>query len=484
MLMKYNLGSKMQRIKPARYLLFLFIINACFISTALADSAYAHIPEDDQQYISPYNYSQNPFGLVTGLQRANKNGTLDVGISGLFMENFNQNNPNKWGGEWIAEFWGQTARLGGFALGGAFTASNLLTMPITNPTDPINQLPTQLTNQVGSPSQAYINYQFRHLFDISAGNILLNTPWVLSELINPYYLTSTFQGVVANIQPLSSLLITAFGFQSFRMPANNWFTNTTLYNLANPLLPSINLNNYQTPGALGIGLQYTPTNNYLLNAWFYQFYNYINMAYLNTQYIVPLSTNVGMTFGLQGVMQSPQGSNIIGQQVLVNGQNAGSPNGNAYGLLWSINTLHDTVTLAVNQVFGNGSQNQFLGGGLVTPYTLGFEYDPLYTTMSTVSLAEQGAGTAFAVQNTLNFFKNSMSAVVRFASYNVQQTYTGQPSYLQEWDALFNYTIPHTKLFFQGRFVYVQQPVINIGDTIKNLNGNYSQIRFMLNYLY
>jgi hypothetical protein len=437
--------------------------------------AYASSCNESQQLnlISPCNYLQNPFGLTGLSTKAGKDGTYNIGIAALYNENIMSQLNNKYGFGYATEIWGQTSKWRGFAIGGAVILANFGSANLLNPTDKAAQMATHVT-PIAILSQAYLSYQYQNYLDVNAGNIILNTPWVTSLTSTPpYLLNSTFQGATANIQLLPNLLINAFGIVSYQNYPNNFWTRTTNYNEPGSVISSIN--NTPTPGALGIGAKYQPIKTNTLNLWFYQFYNYIDMWYADNDFKLNLSKNVSMNFGIQGVMQTANGSNLVGQQTLIGTKlPAGTPNGNAIGLKLDINVPHDTVSFSYNNVFG--PVGSFLNGGLLTPYTYLFEADPLYTTPGLTSIAELGSGSAFTLKNKMSFLDNSFNTTLSYSAFFVNTVYPTQANHLEEYDAIMTYNVPHTKLSILGRLIYLQQP--------GNAGGNILQPRLVIGYVF
>ena len=211
------------------------------------------------------------------------------------------------------------------------------------------------------------------------------------------------------------------------------------------------------------------------NLWLYQFYNYIDMWYADNDYKLEISKNVSMNFGIQGVMQTANGSNIVGQQTLF-GTNipAGTPSGNAIGLKWNINVPHDTISFSYNNVFGPAGS--YLNGGLISPYTYAFETDPLYTTPALGSMAELGSGSAFTFRNINKFLDNSLTFTASYSMFWVNKVYPTQADLIEEWDATLRYNIPHTKFATLARLVYYQQPGY--------AGGNIFQPRVIVTYVF
>jgi len=424
-------------------------------------------------YISPYNYTQDPIAYNMGTSSvAGPNGTYHVGLSQINTTNINLNDQNAARFDATAEVWGQTRRWGGFALGGALQGGAVV--------EQTGQPNTYGTTGIIFPTQAYADWEYKNVFEITGGNILLTTPWVnsISSFPGATYANqnNTFQGVTANLQIMPTLLLTGFRVFSYLQFPDNGYTTTTLYN--NMGGPMANMGSASTPGANGVGGVWSPSKNYTLNAWFYQFYDYADMWYADNNYHLPLSDKnvVSMDFGFQALTQNANGSSIPANTLMPGSttQNLGGVSSNAIGIKWAINAGPNTLTLAYNNVFG--SNGSYLNGGIVTPYTFGLETDPLYTTPALNSIAELGSGSAYLIKDSMAFMNNSLKASLAFSQFFVNQVYATQANQVTEYDAALQYTVPHTTLNFWSRLVYVSQP--------DYAGGSFLQPRLIVNYTF
>lgn len=424
-------------------------------------------------YISPYNYTQDPIAYNMGVSSvAGPNGTYHVGLSQINTTNIFLNDQNAARFDATIEAWGQTQRWGGFALGGALQGGAVV--------EQTGQPNTYGTTGILFPTQAYADWEYKNIFEITGGNVLLTTPWVnsISSFPGATYANqnNTYQGVTANLQVLSNLLFKGFRVFNYIQYPDNGYYPTTLYNTMGG--PMVNMGNASTPGASGVGGVWNPSENYTLNVWFYQFYDYADMWYADNNYHLPLSANqnASMDFGIQALTQNANGSSIPANTLMSGSttQNLGGVNGNAIGLKWAINTGHNTLTLAYNNVFG--ASNSYLNGGIVTPYTFGLETDPLYTTPALNSIAELGSGSAYLIKDSMTFMDNSLKASLAYAQFFVNQVYDTQANQVTEYDAALQYTVPHTTLNIWSRLVYVSQP--------DYAGGSFIQPRLILNYIF
>ncbi len=425
------------------------------------------IKELKNSYISPYNYLQDPIALDMGLsQQAESTGTFHLGTS--IIANMNRDPQN---GQYtvyntdIFQIWGQTNRYAGFALGAGGTGV-LFYKQTGEPTDASSM-------SVFALNQAYIDYQYKNKFNVTAGNILLSTPWVNSFGSNPgatYAMgNNTFQGAVFNIQASPSILITGFNAWTYLQYPNNSFNQQTYYNTNDPEL--FGVNNTTTNGPAGLGITWNPIDSYTAQLWLYNFTDYAKMAYLENSYHLTLNDLFSFDFGWQGFSQYSSGTALTNQST-----QSTAPQGliasNGVGSKIALNIGKNTTSISYNNIFG--SNNSYLNGGMVTPYSYGMETDPLYTTPALTSLAEQGSGFAYTIRNSTSFMDNNLKYNLSMSQFYINQVYAGQNSIISEYDAAILYRIPHTNMNIWNRLVYVDNPT----------NGNRIQPRVIFNWVY
>ena len=361
------------------------------------DPTYAALEVPENDYISPNNYFQNPYNgqlslggtkHVTESSIANDSFMRTLMTDGTYnVDAFLTGSPvnSQFNYAYGANVFAQTGHVGGFALGGVLQVINPLSSNTTPTTLRYQNLPV---NNIVGPSEAYVEYQYAHMVQVDAGAIAINVPWIQS--FDPVYMGSmTFEGALVNVQPLKSLWITALGFNNTRAFSQTGFSNHTLYDYNNDFNTSTsNVTNASTPGAYALGIGYEPTANYNIHFWGYQFLNYVNMGYMDTQYTEHFTNTFKMDFAGQIAAENPNGSNIINQPT-ANGSNSnGSPSSLIAG--GKINATWDIWSLMVgfNTVGGSGSYGQ---GGFVSPYTYQAVSDPLYTTSWLAGMVEEGS---------------------------------------------------------------------------------------------
>lgn len=420
-------------------------------------------------YISPYNYLQDPIDLNMGFDSKadTTNGMFHGGLSAIAGGNRPINRDNMTFNTDVGEIWGQTGRLGGFAIGGGATA-------VFNVNDNGSAGTYKTTGQL-APTQAYLNYQYSNKIDIVAGNILITTPWVNSfgsAQGGTYAMgNNTYQGALINVQALPSLLLTGYTAWGYLQYPNGWYGPQNFYNTMGGILS----NSQPTSGTSGIGLNWNPVDNYTGQLWLYNFADYANMAYLNNSYHVGLSQLVSMDFGLQAFTQTSSGAAITNQVISPNQTTTlGNISSNGLGAKLALNIGDNISSISFNNIFG--AQGSYLNGGMVTPYTYGMEIDPLYTTPALSSLAEFGSGWAYTLRNSISFLDKSLKFNLSMSQFFVNQVYVTQVTQVTEYDASLLYRIPHTNMNVWTRMVYLQQP--------SNYGGEMWQPRVIFNWMY
>ncbi len=423
-------------------------------------------------FISPYNNLQDPISLNMGYsQKADESGAIyRGGLSGIINLNSPTQGQNRAYNTEIFQLWGQTDRYAGFAFGASGTA-----MANTNQ---VGQPNTFAETSVFSLGQAYVDYQYSNKLDVTAGNILIVTPWVnASSSNNPggnYAMgNNTFQGAVVNVQALPSLLVTGFTAWSYLQYPNNWFTQQTYYNTMSGPLSGIG--QATTGGPSGLGVVWNPVDSYSGQAWLYNFSDYANMAYVDNSYHVQMNKTFSWDFAGQGFVERSSGLTLTNQTSLP-GQTtpAGDVSSNGVGAKIALNIANNTSSISYNNVFG--ASGSYLNGGVVSPYTYGMEADPLYTTPALTSLAELGSGQAYTIRNSTRFLDNSLKVNFSFSQFFVNQIYASQASEVTEYDAAVLYQIPQTALNVWARVVYVEQA--------NSSGGNMWQPRVIVNWTF
>jgi len=309
--------------------------------------------------------------------------------------------------------------LGGFGVGVSFYTANDLGAndlnggPSYPHVDTTLMGPRQSINALG---QAYLQYAIPKKLLIRAGDQVINTPWVNNS--DSRILPATYQGILAQVTPVKNLSL--YGMRIFRWKSRtsadyykdnlyypSAYSGDSMYGGSNPA-KLITSSSPQTSGTLGFGASYA-----LLGAkaqlWYYDYYQFANMFYGDLKYALKTGTGFDPFIGGQFLRE------------YMNNSLLGNVNATAYGLIGGVNYKtgfgKGSLSLAYNAINPQGAAS-YGDGSIVSPYTVGYATDPLYTTSMIRGLVELGPGHGWKVKLTQNLFNKQVLLMVAFARYN------------------------------------------------------------------
>ncbi len=316
-----------------------------------------------------------------------------------------------------------TAPIGGFSADLGFYTANSLGANSTNP-DVTLMGKGSTINALG---QAYLQYQMPSIFMVRVGNQTLNTPWVNTS--DSRLIPATYQGVFAEVTPLSHWNI-------YGMRITRWKSRTSSdYDKDNLYYPStfngdhmwggnsvvLSDTSPQAQGILAFGTSY---KNMGISAqtWYYDYYHFANMFYGQASYTYRTGSGIDPFAGAQ-VSREWEANSLLNHLNIDSSPGQGV-NSTAWGLVLGVN--YDPASA----IFGKGqlswAYNQLgyhagaVGGGaIVSPYTVGYATDPLYTTSMIRGLVEMGSGNAWKVKWTQHFADNQLLFIAAYASYHL-----------------------------------------------------------------
>lgn len=471
--------------------IFIYLVLIAISSLTFAEGTESSVNNINAKYVEEGNFIQNPYGkLVSGGGTTNLNesqieshnfaerlfydGTWNVqaGASAQYTGVGNTGYPNYAYG---LNLFGQTGQVGGFSVGGIFTAMNPFWAGQMNGVN-TNSAPFLPANEQVTISEAYLEYQHSNILQLDVGYIgINNSPW----LSNNYYPNvmspgTTYQGILANLYLGSGWLLTALSFNGAQIVSETGFTPYTFYNKGytyfggtipsnNPLVTS--------SGTAAVGANYAGWDNqYNLRIWGYEFNNYGTLLYADNsikfQPSKALSFNLGAQVGTDNQLNN--GSNAL------TNDNLGQISSNFVGLQGTFNYDWFGLSLGYNNVWGANSA--YGNGAIVTPYTYGFATDPLYSTPYMAGLADFGtAGSALKLSPTFTFLDGGLAFSTAYTTFN---TSVAQWNGTQEYDFTAMYHIEEIKgLSLFGVYAYQQVPTIN-------LSGNSYITQIYISYVY
>jgi hypothetical protein len=316
----------------------------------------------------------------------------------------------------------------------------------------------------GSPitvlGQSYGQYENPYVL-MRIGNQVITTPW--ENDADSRMIPATYQGLLLTVTPVRQLSLIGMRMISFKGRPADHFSKTNLYNPSNISLSNIPaLGNKEDIGTLAFGAKYHQ-DNFRMKAWVYHFYNYANLAYADFHYQWVTNSILKPLIAGQLGHEWNSGSEIL------NGLNHGSAHANILGALVGVEIGKGKMTVGGNYL--PSYKGAYLNGDVVSPYTAGYQSDPLYTTSMNAGLIEKSAGSAVKVELEYKLFNDSVFVSTSYARYFTQP-------YLKdsdETDIDVTYTPP-------GLFKH-----LSIRERLGILNGNqrfghYIYNRVMLEY--
>lgn len=331
-----------------------------------------------------------------------------------------------------------SAPLYGFQAGLTLGAANSLGL---NPINPKRNDSTLPGNTIYVLTEAFVQYQNKYLL-FRGPDQIVDTPWVMPS--DSRMTPASFRGAYTeitpfvNYKPLKSLTLVALHMTDFNGRADGVFSPTNLYfPNHNGGAPVSALAGQSVPGVTSVGLKYgdKKTDPYQAQLWYNKFYNFSQLLWLDTSYTYKTKSGFNPLFGFQFANQWGDGSNMLAQV----GQGAAA-NTQAYGFLAGLDTPYVTFTAAYNGIVKKQGFNA--NGDLVSPYSIGYSTDPLYTTQMIGGIIEkQSPGSAFKVAATSYFLNKQIKAMVSFAEYYITST-NSYNSHPHETDLDLTYSFP------------------------------------------
>ena len=461
-----------------RYLIVLLVVPLLWLSVSAAESSLPTQSFIPPEYIfyngSPISYIQNPYaGQVSGggtrvvieSSALNQNAwqhLFDDGIYNVAGSGIISSFDGIYNYSMGAYFYGQTGAVAGFSLGAQLAVQT----PQTPGNSGVYLGTTGSQQKAVELSQAYLEYSYNQVIQADIGRIALNTPWVNSS--NPStssYLT--YQGLVASLTLGSNLTITGFGIN--QLASTSGFNSYTMYNseFSTPIQTT-----GTTPGAIGLGMRYSPTLSDTINLWGYHLYNYANLAYVDNKYTLNLTPGLNLTFAAQAAAEGGQGDNVLNNPQYTQTP-YGSVNSNILGAQFGISYGIWSLLLSYDGVFGSGS---FGDGGFVSPYTYQMLADPLYTTSQIEGMiTTASSGNSYKIAAPVSLLNQNITITPQFAYLATNAV----PS-SQEFDLIAEYTIPQVKgLMLEGAYSYMQEP-----DNLQGVDSYFSVYMLFIQYLY
>ena len=327
--------------------------------------------------------------------------------------------------------------LGGFGVGVSFYTANDLGTHGYSPAT-VDTTMMGLKSSLNALGQAYIQYANpgQQLL-VRAGDQEINTPWMNAS--DSRMLPATYQGLFINYSPIRILHI--YGMRIFRWKSRtsgNYYKDNLYYKAGydgDPIYggggpdnaASLTESASQTNGVLALGADIN-VSGLDAQAWFYKFYQFAQMYYTNMIYTLNGRTNISPFFGIQYVRETDNDSIL------------GNINNVTWGAMVGIKLPHGLFSCGYNSV--TYKKGAFGDGSIVSPYTVGYTSDPLYSTTMLLGLVEQGPGHGWVVKLEYNMLHKRIHIGVAYGLYNTYRSGNN--------DTLYTDIIYRPDIFFKG----------------------------------
>jgi hypothetical protein len=309
---------------------------------------------------------------------------------------------------------------GGFSLGASFLTANSFGTQSNNPAR-IDSTLMGNSDSVSALGQAYVQYQ-NALMQVRAGYQYLNTPWMGQS--DSRVLPASYNAVSAVFKPAS-------GWDVYALRSFNWKSRTSGGYYADNLYYPATYNGdamygglgglpataHQSNGAWALGTSYGVAG-FKGQAWYYDFFNFARMGYLEGSYTLKTGTGFDPFVGAQYVDESGSANNfLVSNSAALFGVPGTSVKSRVWGVTGGVIIPNGRIDLGYNKV---GSEAGAVGGGaIISPYTAAYATDPLYTTSMIRGLVEMGPGHAWKAKVTYNLLKN-LQVIAAYAKYTTQ----------------------------------------------------------------
>lgn len=308
--------------------------------------------------------------------------------------------------------------LGGLSFGGSFATANMLG---TKP-DTVAKTDTSLmgpNSSLGAWTQAYLQYQ-RDWFLFRGGYQYLNTPWMGGN--DSRVIPSSYNAALVDITPLKDWNIYALRTFSWKSRTSMGMYDDNLYYPSTYQGDSMYGNNGSLPktapeanGAWAAGTTYA-TGGLKAEAWYYNFLRFARMGYVNGSYAFKTGTPFDPYVAVQWLDENSGSDNIlVDTKTKLVGVAGDHVKAEAWGARIGTTIFDGSIDFAYNKL--SGESGAVGHGALISPYTVNYATDPLFTTSMIRGLVEVGPGHAWKARAQYNFFNKKLQLVAAYAKY-------------------------------------------------------------------
>jgi len=311
------------------------------------------------------------------------------------------------------------AVFGGLSFGGSFVTANMLGTKNDNPA----KVDTSLmgpNSSLGAWSQAYVQYK-HDWFLFRGGYQYLDTPWMGNN--DSRVIPSSYNALLVGFTPVKDWNIYAIREYSWKSRTSNGTYPDNLYYPSkfdqdsmygnNGALP---ITSPRTPGTWAAGTNYT-NGGLKAEAWYYDFLRFAHMGYVNGSYTFKTDTPFNPFIAVQGLTENGSGSDniLVATKTKLVGVAGDEVKARAWGADIGTSIYDGRIDFAYNKL--EAESGAVGDGALISPYTVNYATDPLFTTSMIRGLVEIGPGHAWKGRALYNFFDKKLQLVAAYTKY-------------------------------------------------------------------
>ncbi len=316
---------------------------------------------------------------------------------------------------------GTTASLHGFSLGTSLAAISDLGSRDSNP----KRVDTTLMgakSYVNAVTQGYLQYKNNWMM-LRGGLQYLDTPWMNRS--DSRIIPASYSAILLNFKPVKGLDVSLIRSFSWRSRVSSTYNKDNLYYTVGYRGDTLYGGNNKLPestknanGTWAAGVSYT-WQGLKAQGWYYDFQNFARLSYLDGSYTFNTGTGFNPIVGAQFAYESSGTHNRLSDSgASVNGVTTGSKvKSRAWGVDLGLAIPNGRFDVYYNKI---AQENAVGGGALISPYTVGYATDPLYTTSMIRGLVEMGPGHAWKTKFTYNLFGEHVQLTAAYAHYSTQ----------------------------------------------------------------
>ncbi|WP_077439616.1 hypothetical protein [Rhodanobacter sp. C01] len=370
----------------------------------------------------------------------------------------------------------KTASLYGFSLGASLVSAN----SFETQSDNVKEIDSTLMgpgNSLTALSQAYLQYQNSWVL-LKGGYQYIDTPWLGS--MDGRVIPASYDALTADFKPLAGWDIVAlrtFGWKS--RTSDNYFDDNLYYPTTyhgdslyagNAPLPATAPS---APGTWALGSTYV-NGGLKVQGWYYDFMDFAHMGYADGSYVFNTGTGFNPVIGAQLLTETGGSDNtLVDTQAKLLGVAGDDVKSRAWGADLGLVIPNGRFDVYYNKL---SQEDGAVGdGAIISPYTVGWSTDPLYTTSMIRGLVEAGPGHAWKAKAAYDFFGSKLQLVAAYAKYTTDLFGDSHDTY---FDIIYNFDGYLKGLQLRYRWELSSGGTGNLNPG----NGSFTYNRVMLSY--